>query len=114
LNYARASPPAIIGPEQSRILAHPVHAIYGDHRMATFHYVYILISESQPEKHYTGLTVDLGGRLKRHNSGHLPSTAKYKPWLVDTAIAFRSRQKALAFEKYLKSHSGRAFAKKHF
>ena len=33
---------------------------------------------------------------------------------IETAIAFRSKEKASAFEKYLKSHSGRAFAKKHF
>jgi hypothetical protein len=30
------------------------------------------------------------------------------------AFAFTEKEKALAFEKYLKSHSGRAFAKKHF
>jgi len=32
--------------------------------------------------------------------------------LLKTAIAFNHRQKALDFEKYLKSPSGRAFAKK--
>jgi len=82
--------------------------------MATFRYVYILVSKSHPERHYTGLTDDLGGRLKAHNAGQLPYTTKHKPWLIDTAIAFRSRKKASAFEKYLKSHSGRTFAKRHF
>jgi hypothetical protein len=31
-----------------------------------------------------------------------------------TYIAFNDEQRAIAFEKYLKSGSGRAFAKKHF
>jgi putative endonuclease len=82
--------------------------------MATFHYVYILVSKTHPGRHYIGLTGDLPSRAKAHNSGQLPYTAKYRPWLIDTAIAFRSRKKASEFEKYLKSHSGRAFAKKHF
>jgi len=82
--------------------------------MAMFHYVYILVSKSHPDRHYTGLTQNLRARVEAHNSGQLPYTAKYKPWLIDTAIAFRSRQKASAFEKYLKCHSGRAFAKRHF
>jgi len=80
--------------------------------MATFHYVYVLVSETDPKRHYTGLTDDLSARLKAHNSGQLPYTAKYKPWFIDVAIAFRSRQKAREFETYLKSHSGRAFASK--
>ena len=82
--------------------------------MANFHYVYILVSESHPGRHYTGLTRDLQGRVKAHNSGQLPHTAQYRTWLIDTAIAFRSRKKASAFERYLKTHSGRAFASKHF
>lgn len=80
----------------------------------TFHYVYILVSESDESRHYTGLTEDLETRLKAHNVGQVPHTAKYRPWRIETAIAFRSREKAAAFEKYLKSHSGRAFASKHF
>ena len=82
--------------------------------MASFHYVYILVSTHDPQRHYTGITNDLEVRLEAHNSGQLPHTSKYKPWLIDVAIAFRSRQKALDFERYLKSHSGRAFASKHF
>jgi predicted GIY-YIG superfamily endonuclease len=81
--------------------------------MADFHYVYILVSRRNPRRHYTGITNDLGARVKAHNPGQLSYTAKYKPWLIDVAIAFRSQRKASAFEKYLKSHSGRAFAKKH-
>lgn len=78
------------------------------------HYVYILTSENEPERHYTGLTDDLGKRLAAHNSGQCAPTSKYWPWRVETAIAFRSREKAAEFERYLKSHSGRAFASKRF
>jgi predicted GIY-YIG superfamily endonuclease len=78
-----------------------------------FHYVYILVSENEPDRHYTGLTDDLGKRLESHNSGQCAHTAKYRPWRLETAIAFRYREKAAAFEHYLKSHSGRAFASKH-
>ena len=80
--------------------------------MKNFHYVYILVSEADETRHYTGLTENIESRLKAHNSGQVPHTAKYRPWKIETVIAFRSRKKAMEFEKYLKSHSGRAFAQK--
>jgi len=76
--------------------------------------VYILVSELDASHHYTGLTDNIETRLKAHNAGQVPHTSKYCPWSVETYIAFNSREKAAAFEKYLKSHSGRAFAKKRF
>ena len=82
--------------------------------MKGFTYVYILLSESDVTHRYTGLTEDLEARLKSHNQGNNPHTSKYRPWKIETAIAFSSREKASAFEKYLKSHSVRAFASKHF
>jgi len=78
--------------------------------MATFHYVYVLVSDGDPTRHCTGLTEDLNGRLWAHNAGQVPHTARNRPWRIETAIMFRSRTKAVAFERYLKSHSGRAFA----
>ncbi len=80
--------------------------------MKSFTYVYVLLSETDATHRYTGLTDDLDARLKSHNRGENPHTSRYRPWQIETAIAFRSREKAAAFEKYLKSHSGRAFAKK--
>jgi predicted GIY-YIG superfamily endonuclease len=56
----------------------------------------------------------LDERLRAHNAGQVPHTARFRPWRIETTIAFRNRQKARAFEAYLKSHSGRAFASKHF
>ncbi|HXY60891.1 MAG TPA: GIY-YIG nuclease family protein [Chthoniobacterales bacterium] len=82
--------------------------------MKTFSYVYILISQRDPRVHYSGITRDLEDRLVRHNRGACIHTARYRPWRIETAIAFRSRQKAQAFEKYLKTGSGREFSRRHF
>ena len=76
-----------------------------------FYYVYILQSAVDTERFYTGFTENLETRLKDHNSGKNPHTAKQKPWRIKTAIAFSDRNKALEFERYLKSPSGRAFSK---
>ena len=82
--------------------------------MHAFHYVYRLRSEPVPSQIYTGLTDDLEARLRHHNSGACPHTSKYRPWRLESAVAFRSREKAAAFEAYLKSGSGREFARRHF
>jgi predicted GIY-YIG superfamily endonuclease len=76
-------------------------------------YVYILRSLQQPERYYVGVTGDLRSRLGRHNAGGVSHTSKYVPWKIKTYIAFSSEEQAFAFERYLKSASGRAFAKKH-
>jgi putative endonuclease len=78
------------------------------------HYVYILASEAEARRFYVGRTTDLRQRLEDHNSGKSVHTAKYVPWRLQTYIAFSDKTKAAAFERYLKSGSGRAFAKKHF
>ena len=79
-----------------------------------FYYVYMLQSIPNPDRFYVGMTENLEERLKEHNAGAVPHTSKHLPWQVETAVAFRLKVKAIAFEKYLKSHSGRAFAGKHF
>ncbi|MGA7859163.1 MAG: GIY-YIG nuclease family protein [Terracidiphilus sp.] len=73
-------------------------------------YVYILESVTG-EHFYTGITDDLVARLFKHNSGAVIHTSKFRPWLIKTYIAFSDEARAIAFEKYLKSGSGRAFAK---
>ncbi len=78
-----------------------------------FFYVYILQIVHSPEHFYVGFTEGLHSRLKRYNAGELPNTAKYRPWRIKTAIAFTDRTRATAFERYLKSASGRSFTKKH-
>lgn len=77
-------------------------------------YVYMLNSIAQPEEFYTGCTTDLESRLGDHNRGHVTHTKNFCPWRIEVAIAFRDAQKARKFEKYLKSGSGREFARRHF
>jgi putative endonuclease len=76
-------------------------------------YVYILQSLSEREHFYAGITDDLRARVAKHNSGDVTHTAKHRPWRLKTYIAFSDEGRATAFERYLKSGSGRAFAKKH-
>jgi putative endonuclease len=78
-----------------------------------FH-VYLLKSINFPKKVYIGFTEDLSARIDVHNSGGSVHTKKYKPWKLISCISFCDAKKALGFEKYLKSGSGRAFAKRHF
>lgn len=77
-----------------------------------FFYVYLLQSVSNPDHYYVGFTEDLAQRLKEHNDGKLPNTARFRPWRIKSAHAVGEKGRALAFGKYLKSASGRAFAKK--
>ena len=75
-------------------------------------YVYILRSIDFPDQKYTGFTENLETRLAKHNSGSVTHTSKYRPWRLQTYVAFSDKDKAINFEKYLKSGSGRAFSKK--
>ena len=75
-------------------------------------YVYILRSLEHPDRFYIGVTADLRSRLQKHNACEVAHTSKYAPWAIKTYVAFSDENQAFAFEKYLKSASGRAFAKK--
>ncbi|MEW5982377.1 MAG: GIY-YIG nuclease family protein [Acidobacteriota bacterium] len=77
-------------------------------------FVYILRSFKEPARQYVGLTSDIDGRLEAHNAGASPFTAKFRPWAVTTRIEFEDEGRAAAFERYLKSPSGRAFSRRHF
>ena len=81
--------------------------------MKSFFYIYILVSQKNPTIHYKGVTRDLKARVLKHNDGACPHTLKNRPWRIETAIAFTSEIKARAFEKYLKTGSGREFARRH-
>jgi len=75
-------------------------------------YVYILQSDLADEHFYVGITDDLRARLSKHNNGEVSHTSKFRPWRLKTYVAFADETKAFELEKYLKSASGRAFAKK--
>jgi predicted GIY-YIG superfamily endonuclease len=75
-------------------------------------YVYIIRSETHPDQTYVGFTEDLRQRLATHNQRGSPHTAKFAPWQIEFYCAFKQEDQVLAFERYLKSHSGKAFASK--
>ena len=75
-------------------------------------YVYIIRSISSPNQEYIGATADLKRRLPDHNAGKSAHTAKFEPWELVWYCAFPNKYKAPEFERYLKSHSRRAFTKK--
>ena len=77
-------------------------------------FVYILKNAAHPPRYYTGITSDVTARLRLHNEGHCRHTASAGPWQVDVVIEFGDERRAVAFERYLKSGSGCAFASRHF
>ena len=82
----------------------------GQIRPEQFTYVYILNCNNG--KTYTGHTSNISERLERHQKGWVPATKWIRPVVLITYLAFSDKYKAIEFEKYLKSGSGRAFLKK--
>jgi putative endonuclease len=76
--------------------------------------VYVLRSAQDSTRHYTGVTGNVRERLAAHNNGRCPHTSRWKPWRAIVMVAFADEQRALDFERYLKSGSGSAFASRHF
>ena len=76
--------------------------------------VYILRSDTDPSRHYVGLTNDLRGRIDWHHCAKTGYTVEHRPWSIVVSTEFPTEREAVRFEKYLKSGSGRAFAKRHF
>lgn len=81
-------------------------------KVKIMHYVYLLRSQKAPSQTYVGYTNDLKNRLNKHNKGDSIHTSKFIPWKLETYLAFSSKQKAIDFERYLKTGSGKAFANK--
>jgi putative endonuclease len=77
------------------------------------YYAYILRSKKFPDQTYVGSTSDLRNRLTEHNAGKSVHTNKFKPWELVAYVALTEKLLAEELEKYLKSGSGRAFAKRH-
>ena len=77
-------------------------------------FVYILRSDSDPARHYVGRTANVDDRLEWHNYGPCGYTLEHRPWSIVVSLEFPNESTAARFEKYLKSGSGRAFAKRHF
>ena len=77
-------------------------------------FVYVLRNASAEARYYIGLTSGVHSRLAIHNSGGCPHTRSGRPWTLHVAVEFSDEATAVRFERYLKSGSGRAFAKRHF
>jgi putative endonuclease len=77
-------------------------------------FVYILRSTTDPNRHYVGLTSDVERRLEWHNTGPSGVTIHHRPWCLVISAEFADATIAGRFERYLKTGSGRAFAKRHF
>ena len=75
-------------------------------------YVYCIESTRMPGHTYIGTSADIKQRLIDHNRGCNPSTASLKPWKMKGYVAFDAKDRALDFERYLKSGSGHAFRKR--
>ena len=76
--------------------------------------VYIIRSDVDSSRHYVGMTGNVRDRLDWHNNGPSGCTRHYRPWRLLVALEFTDARSAARFERYLKSGSGRAFAKRHF
>jgi putative endonuclease len=77
-------------------------------------FVYIIQSQADKRRYYTGLTSNVRIRLADHNAGRSRHTANGRPWRVTVVVAFANESRAIEFEKYLKSGSGWAFSARHF
>ena len=77
--------------------------------------VYVLrLYPSKPKdgSYYTGFTSDLNGRINQHNSGQVEYSSTKRPFELIWHCCFKNKIQAIQFEKYLKSGSGFAFARK--
>jgi len=72
--------------------------------------VYIL--KCSDGTYYVGCTNNIDDRLRRHNRGDVVYTSTRLPLQIVSQTLFYDKYKAYEFEIYLKSGSGRAFAKK--
>ena len=77
-------------------------------------FVYVLQSSLDLQQYYVGLTSDPIKRLAAHNAGESPHTARFRPWRPLLTMEFAEEKRASAFERYLKTGSGREFARRHF
>jgi predicted GIY-YIG superfamily endonuclease len=61
-----------------------------------------------------GGSVPLPPRLRAHNEGLSLQTSRHRPWRMLVVIEFDEEEPAMKFERYLKTGSGREFARRHF
>jgi len=74
------------------------------------YFAYII--QLKDKSFYHGSTSNLKARLKNHQNGMVSSTKNLRPFKLVFYASFSSKEKALDFEKYLKTNSGFAFRNK--
>jgi predicted GIY-YIG superfamily endonuclease len=77
-------------------------------------FVYVLRSVRNRDHYYVGLTSNVNRRVDEHNRGESRYTSGLRPWELVVSLEFSKAASAAAFERHLKTGSGRAFAKRHF
>jgi len=107
----RRTPPLRSEGVRTRKVTRPVDPA-GDTKRG-MHYVYILRAKGDATQHYVGYSADLRSRLKEHASATRGYTSQRDDWALHWYCAFHEEPSARAFERYLKSGSGRAFARRH-
>jgi putative endonuclease len=75
------------------------------------HYVYILYSKTLSQT-YVGETTNLEKRIKQHKTDNTRTTNGSDDYSLVWHAVFSNELKAKAFERYLKTHSGRVFMRK--
>lgn len=78
----------------------------------SMYYAYI-IQSLVDNSYYAGSTSNIKQRVKDHNGGKCKTTSKHKPYKLLWFCVFPNEERAIKFEKYLKSGSEKAFIKKH-
>ncbi|MEI9918519.1 MAG: GIY-YIG nuclease family protein [Bacteroidota bacterium] len=65
-------------------------------------------------KVYTGFSSDFKRRFEQHCNGEVSFTKTRLPVEVILLVEFRDKFRAMDFERYLKSGSGKEFSRRHF
>ena len=71
-------------------------------------FVYVLYSEKS-SRYYVGHTADIDKRLKRHNSGMVPSTRGGILWVLVLQLEVSTRSEAMILENKIKKEEQNGF-----
>ncbi len=75
------------------------------------YYVYIL-SSVEKDWTYVGHTSNLKQRLNAHKEGKSTATRNYRPFVLESYVMVKEKEKAIQLEKYFKTGSGIAWMNK--
>lgn len=74
---------------------------------------YVLNSQKNNDI-YIGSTENLAIRLKDHNDGKVKSTKSNRPWVLLEYYEFETRNQAVKYEKFLKTHQQKEIIKRKY